>query len=341
MLMKLENVSKVFADLTVFQHLNIEVNRGDIISLVGPSGCGKSTLLRSIAGLSRVSSGKIYIDGKDMTSIKAEQRPVVLMFQQPLLFPHLTILENVTYGLKYGKNKKAKKERIERGMNLLEKVELEKLSGRYPNQLSGGQQQRVALARALIVNPSLVLLDEPFSSLDPELRTSIRTWVRDFLKREGVTAVFVTHDREEAMIMGDRIAVMKDGKFQQIGAPEEVYQHPDNEEVAEMFSEGLYVEGRFISAGKLSLRPVSRLLASDSQKAEGIIQSKFFKYGLTFYHVHIPELNQSVVIQSNSKFNDKEAVHVCYKRPSVEACDTGKKSNWRTQSQKNEQKISR
>ncbi|AOM81461.1 ABC transporter ATP-binding protein [Salisediminibacterium beveridgei] len=318
LLMELKGVSKTFGETEVFHRIDLQAEQGTIISLVGPSGCGKSTLLRSVAGLSSFSEGQLFIQGEDMTQIKAEKRPVVLMFQQPLLFPHFTILENVTYGLKYGKQKVKKDERIRRGMALLEKVELEAYADRYPNQLSGGQQQRVSLARALILNPSLVLLDEPFASLDPELRVTIRTWVRDFLKQEGVTALFVTHDREEAMIMGDQVAVMKAGKLQQVGLPEDVYQRPENKEVAEMFSEGLYVQERFLSAGELIIESVHRqsTLVPDDFVSQGRVKYCLMKYGLQFYHVELPEIRQSIVLHDKRTFHDDEQVAVFKKQRS-------------------------
>lgn len=316
LLMELNHVSKTFGETEVFQRIDLQVEQGMIISLVGPSGCGKSTLLRSIAGLSSFTEGQLLIQGEDMTHVKAEKRPVVLMFQQPLLFPHFTILENVTYGLKYGKQKVKQDERIRRGMALLEKVELEAYADRYPNQLSGGQQQRVSLARALILNPALVLLDEPFASLDPELRVTIRTWVRDCLKQEGVTALFVTHDREEAMIMGDKVAVMKHGTLQQVGVPEEVYEHPENKEVAEMFSEGLYVQDAFIPAGHLVMESSHRegVLDRSGFVAIGRVKYRLMKYGLQFYQVELPEIRQSIVLHDQRMFHDGEQVTVMLKR---------------------------
>jgi iron(III) transport system ATP-binding protein len=318
MLIKVEKLTKSYAGQTIFSDLNLEMTKGEIMSLVGPSGCGKTTFLRCIAGLSFSTSGSIYVNDVNITNSKADERAVVLMFQQPLLFPHLTILENVTYGLKYGKKKSKKQERIEKGMAILEKVELAALSERYPNQLSGGQQQRVALARALILNPNLLLLDEPFSSLDPSLRSSIRSWVRDFLKKEGVTALFVTHDREEAMMMGDRIAVMKEGIFQQIGFPKEVYQQPQSPQVAEMFSEGLVMDNYFLSPDKLTLRSKTNLKSADVEVFEAMVEYKILKYGHTFYHVYVRALEQHVVVLSNHEFQNGEQVELCYKRVSLQ-----------------------
>ena len=317
MLLKVNQLTKTYHGQHVFLDLSFEVAKGELISLVGPSGCGKSTLLRCLAGLSSSTSGTVELNGEDITNRSTEKRSIVMMFQQPLLFPHLTILQNVTYGLKYQKLKMKKSDRIERGLEILEKVEIASLAHRYPNELSGGQQQRVSLARALILNPTLLLLDEPFSSLDPTLRTSLRKWVRDFLKKEGVTALFVTHDREEAMVIGDRIAVMKDGTFQQFATPEEVYSQPENATVAELFSEGLYNKGKFIAANKLKLNAVNKTLPVDTERLAAVVEHKIMKYGYPFFQVSIPSIEQTVVIQSNQSFQENEAVNVYYKRSNV------------------------
>ncbi|WP_084034516.1 ABC transporter ATP-binding protein [Anaerobacillus alkalilacustris] len=313
MLMKVKRLTKTYHGQKVLSDLSFAVAKGELISLVGPSGCGKSTLLRCLAGLSSGTSGTIELNGEDITNRSTEKRPIVMMFQQPLLFPHLTILQNVTYGLKYQKPKVKKSERIERGLGILEKVEIASLAHRYPNEISGGQQQRVSLARALILNPALLLLDEPFSSLDPPLRTSLRKWVREFLKKEGVTALFVTHDREEAMVIGDRIAVMKDGTFQQFATPEEVYSQPENATVAGLFSEGLYNNRKFIQANKLKLTTVNKLLPADNERLSAVVEHKVMKYGYPFFRVSIPSIKQTVVIQSNQSFQENEAVDVYYK----------------------------
>jgi ABC-type Fe3+/spermidine/putrescine transport system ATPase subunit len=319
MFIKIKNLSKKISDQIIFSKLNINVEQGTIISLVGPSGCGKTTFLRCMAGLEQVTSGTIELDGVDITETKAERRPVVLMFQQPLLFPHLTILENVTYGLKYQKHKVAKKERVDRGLAMLEKVELGTLVNRYPHQLSGGQQQRVALARALIMNPSLLLLDEPFSSLDPTLRASLRNWVRAFLKKEGVTAIFVTHDREEAMMIGDQMVVMKEGVFQQVGTAEAIYQQPANSLVAESFGEGIVLPIGFVRANKIMLSHVSKPVSSDVNVHRIKLQHKILKYGQTFYQVHISDLNQDVVVLATKLEGENESeLFLSYKQSDVQ-----------------------
>ncbi|RSK29066.1 ABC transporter ATP-binding protein [Bacillus sp. HMF5848] len=309
---KISNLTKTLSNQTIFTNLNMSVSQGDIISLVGPSGCGKTTFLRSIAGLEQVTGGQLLLEGQDITYTKTEKRPIVLMFQQPLLFPHMTILQNITFGLKYQKHRLPKRERLASGLRMLEKIGLSDYGSRYPHQLSGGQQQRVALARALVMNPALLLLDEPFSSLDPNLRSALRTWVRDFLKKEGVTAIFVTHDREEAMSIGDQVVVMKDGMFQQIGAPNTVYQQPVNREVAALFSEGLIIEKGFIAANKISLSQKGLNKNASSHIHGACVEEKFLKYGQMFYKVHLKEIDQRVVIMSQDEFTEGSKVFVIY-----------------------------
>ncbi len=318
MFIKIQGLSKEYAGQQVFSSLNLEMEKGSILSLVGPSGCGKSTFLRCLAGLEEETAGTFTVDGRDITAASTEKRPVVMMFQQPLLFPHLTVIENVTYGLKYGKRRARKKERIERGMEMLKKVELGPLAKRYPNQLSGGQQQRVALARALIMNPSLLLLDEPFSSLDPMLRFSLRQWVRNVLKSEGVTAIFVTHDREEAMTMGDRIAVMNEGAFQQVGLPEEVCRQPASSVVAEMFAEGLKLETGFVPADQLALSDEEITGTSGRRAYQARVENRLFKFGQPFYHIRVDQLNQEVMVHSKQEFIPGSIVYIIFKNSDVQ-----------------------
>ncbi|WP_070119613.1 ABC transporter ATP-binding protein [Bacillus marinisedimentorum] len=318
MFVKIKGLTKKYSHQPVFSSLDLEIAKGSIISLVGPSGCGKSTFLRCLAGLEEATSGSISLDGKDITGVSTEKRPVVMMFQQPLLFPHMNVLENVTYGLKHGKNRALKKERMTRGMAMLEKVELAELAKRYPSQLSGGQQQRVALARALIMNPSLLLLDEPFSSLDPTLRISLRQWVRNVLKEEGVTALFVTHDREEAMTMGDRIAIMSEGAFQQVGLPEEVCRQPASSVVAEMFAEGLKLETGFVPADQLVLSDDEATGTAGRRAYPARVENRIFKFGQPFYHIIVNQLNQEVMVHSKQEFDTGSNVYITFKNSDVQ-----------------------
>lgn len=246
--LQVKNVSKTFDENRIFTELSFSLKKGEILSLAGPSGTGKSTLLRCIAGLDYFSHGEVMIEGADLLNKPVKHRPVGMVFQQALLFPHMTLLENVAYGKKITDGKK---QAYEMARDYLKEVGLDQQINQYPHELSGGQQQRAALVRAMLLKPKLLLLDEPFSSLDPGLRKDLREWVRAFLKKEDMTSIFVTHDKEEAMLLGDRTAVMAEGRIQQIGHPEELYHSPQNALVASLYSDVIVLDKtRFCPAEK-------------------------------------------------------------------------------------------
>ena len=219
-----ENVSKNFGSFKALDKIDLEIKKGSLVSLLGPSGSGKSTLLRAIAGLEPPDSGKIWISGKDVTYKSVQDRQIGFVFQHYALFKHLTIRENIAFGLKIRKaSQNRTKARVE---ELLELIQLAGLGNRYPSQLSGGQRQRVALARALAVEPQVLLLDEPFGALDAKVRKELRTWLRRLHDEVGVTAVLVTHDQEEAMEVSDEIVVMNKGRIEQVGSAAEIYDRP-------------------------------------------------------------------------------------------------------------------
>ncbi len=219
-----ENVSKQFGSFKAVDQVNLEINTGSLVALLGPSGSGKSTLLRLIAGLEMPDSGKIWLTGKEATKQSVQERNIGFVFQHYALFKHMTVRQNIAFGLEIRKTTKAKvKARVE---ELLELVQLSGLGGRYPSQLSGGQRQRVALARALAVQPQVLLLDEPFGALDAKVRKDLRAWLRRLHDEVHVTTVFVTHDQEEAMEVADEIVVMNKGQVEQVGTPAEIYDHP-------------------------------------------------------------------------------------------------------------------
>ncbi|MDG4650169.1 ABC transporter ATP-binding protein [Roseibacterium sp. SDUM158017] len=224
-------VSKRFGAVTVLKDCSLDVAEGEIVTLLGASGCGKTTLLRCIAGFWDAERGSIEIDGQDMGALPVNRRPVGVVFQSYALFPHLTVASNVGYGLRMRGVPRA--EIDARVAEVLATVSLSDFADRYPAQLSGGQQQRVAVARVLVLQPRVLLLDEPFSALDAKLRGTMQVELRQLIKRLGLTAIFVTHDQDEALTMSDRIAVMRDGRIEQVAAPDTVFDHPATAYVAD------------------------------------------------------------------------------------------------------------
>jgi spermidine/putrescine ABC transporter ATP-binding subunit len=231
MQIQLKDVVKRFGALEAVSHISLEIQDGELFTLLGPSGCGKTTILRLIAGFHKPDHGAIYFGNKEVSSVPSYQRNIGMVFQNYALWPHMTIFENVAYGLKI--RKQPKKEIPERVLAALATVNLTGLEKRYPGQLSGGQQQRVALARALVLNPDVLLLDEPLSNLDAKIRLQVRAEIRKLQQALAITSIYVTHDQEEALTISDRIAVLDRGKLQQIGKPKDLYERPENPFVAE------------------------------------------------------------------------------------------------------------
>ncbi|WP_251308168.1 ABC transporter ATP-binding protein [Halomonas sp. NCCP-2165] len=229
--MEIRRVSKRFDEVLAVDDVNLTIRRGEIFALLGGSGSGKSTLLRMLAGFEKPSEGQILLEGQDISRTPPYERPINMMFQSYALFPHMTVAENIAFGLKQDKLPKA--EIRERVAEMLKLVHMEGYAKRKPHQLSGGQRQRVALARSLAKRPSLLLLDEPMGALDKKLRTEMQLEVVEILERVGVTCIMVTHDQEEAMTMADRVAIMSDGWIVQVGSPMDVYESPANRMVAE------------------------------------------------------------------------------------------------------------
>lgn len=230
-----ENVKKTFGAFTAIPNLSLRIEPGTLVTLLGPSGCGKTTTLRMLAGLEHPSSGRISIAGKDVTMLPANERDVSMVFQSYALFPHMNSLDNVAYGLESsGMKRKEARERAEEGLQL---VGLGGMGKRLPAELSGGQQQRVAVARALVLEPQVLLLDEPLSNLDARLRRRVRTEIRELQQRLGFTAVYVTHDQDEALAVSDRIIVMKEGEIAQQGTPRDLYETPASAFIADFMGE--------------------------------------------------------------------------------------------------------
>lgn len=238
---EMHNVTKRFGDFVAVDNISVEIRDGEFFSLLGPSGCGKTTCLRMIAGFELPSEGQIKIHGKLMGDTPPHKRPVNTVFQNYALFPHMTVYENVAFGLEM---KKVRRSEIRsRVLEALEMVRLPQLADRKPRQLSGGQQQRIALARALVNRPEVLLLDEPLSALDLKLRKAMQFELKELQRQVGITFIFVTHDQEEAITMSDRIAVMNEGLVQQVGDPLEIYERPTNRFVADFIGETNFLDG--------------------------------------------------------------------------------------------------
>nr|WP_245576063.1 ABC transporter ATP-binding protein [Haloplanus natans] len=257
--LELDDVSKSYGVERVIEDLSLSIHEGEILTLLGPSGCGKTTTLRLIAGLERPNGGEVALNGTPVSSsdrfVEPEDRGIGVVFQEFALFPHLTAAENVAFGLEAW-DADAREQRVD---ELLDLVGLEAQGDSYPDELSGGQQQRVALARSLAPEPEVLLLDEPFSNLDVDLRVKMREEVRRILKETGVTAISVTHDQEEAMSISDRVAVMNDGRIEQVGDPEQVFQQPESRFVAGFLGHASFLPG-YVHGGEVTtgLGPIPR-----------------------------------------------------------------------------------
>src|SRR5574341_337171 len=253
MYLTLEHLTKNFpargrgGEVTAVNCVSLQIEKGQFVTLLGPSGCGKTTTLRLIAGFEFPTSGKIILDGKELNDVPPNRRDMARVFQSYAIFPHLSVYENIAYGLKIKKLSPSEiKRKIDEVMRL---TALTGLENRAPNQISGGQQQRVALARALVVEPKVLLFDEPLSNLDAKLREEMRFEIRDLQRRLGITAIYVTHDQEEALVMSDKIAVMNNGRLVQWGTPEDVYERPRSKFVAEFIGLSDFLAARIESIG--------------------------------------------------------------------------------------------
>lgn len=250
--LRLNHVSKQYGDLRVVQDFNLNVYKGEFVSLLGPSGCGKTTTLQMIAGFAEVTEGSIELDGKDITRAKANARGLGIVFQTYALFPHMTVRENVEFGLEMRKCPAA--ERRERALQTLALVHLDKHIDRYPRELSGGQRQRVALARALVIKPPVLLLDEPLSNLDAKLREEMQFELREIQRKVGTTTIMVTHDQAEAMSISDRVVVMEAGRITQVDTPLAVYEHPRNAFISTFVGKANLLHAAVVSGADGELR---------------------------------------------------------------------------------------
>ncbi len=289
---RLEHISKIYQDpktgkdFYAVKDTNLTIEPGSFVTLLGPSGCGKTTTLRMIAGFESPDEGEIYLGDEAINELTPNKRDTAMVFQSYALLPHYNVFDNVAYGLKLRKVPAAEiKERV---MHILDLVELEGMEGRMTNQLSGGQQQRVALARALVIEPGVLLFDEPLSNLDAKLRVSMRTEIRRIQQEVGITAIYVTHDQSEAMALSDNIIIMSNGNVEQMGSPEEIYYHPKNRFVADFIGEANFLPGELMNQpGKtIVLRPETGRLADEGQIDAKVILSCFMG-SYQNYHVMV------------------------------------------------------
>jgi putative spermidine/putrescine transport system ATP-binding protein len=266
----LKSLNKTFGNVTAVSNLDLEIPHGEFFSMLGPSGSGKTTVLRIIAGFETATSGKVFLEGADVTELAPFDRDVNTVFQDYALFPHMTIQLNVEYGLRARKMPKAERSKL--ASEAIESVKLTHLADRLPHQLSGGQRQRIALARALVLRPKVLLLDEPLGALDKQLREEMQVELKRIQREAGITFIFVTHDQEEAMRMSDRIAVFNHGKIEQIGTPREVYENPSSAFVASFLGvsnliSGLPAKDLFGSEHMVNVRPERIKLQKDGSKS--------------------------------------------------------------------------
>jgi putative spermidine/putrescine transport system ATP-binding protein len=341
---EIKNLSHFYGSKAALHDVCLEAQKREVLALLGPSGSGKSTLLAVIAGIVKSSKGKIVLDGRDLLSLPPESRGLGMVFQDFALWPHMTVIDNVGFPLRVRKIPPAETQR--RAEEALQRVGLGGFESRRPHQLSGGQQQRVALARAVVAETQLLLLDEPLSALDPATRSSVRSELRDILRKLDLTTIIVTHDREEAFELADRIAVLVDGKIQQHAKPEEVYEHPRNLTVANFMGVNL-LTARILSDGsaelnnethsrlklpravtegpaQLSVVPEKTLVVDNPSAETNVVQAqllrKLYRGGEYRLQVRIGEQEKAQVIEARSKVNPRteslfvhlptEAIHV-------------------------------
>lgn len=332
----IKNLEKSFGKGKVLENIDFEVEDGKVVSLLGPSGCGKTTTLKMIAGLLQPDEGAVFIGDQNIMKWPPEKRGTVIVFQDHLLFPHLNVEQNIGFGLKMAKQpKKEIKEKVE---EMLDLVKLKGTNRKYPHELSGGQQQRIALARALAVSPKVLLLDEPFSNLDPKLRQEIRELTFEIQRNLGITTILVTHDKEEALMSSDKIAFMQDGQIKQFGTPEELYQRPNSIEVAHFLGEKNFIPGRIqngrfqsdivsiqtarsdVNHARLMIKPEDiGIFPVGTKDLEGTIKSRKYAGERVYYTVDVFGIELKITSQSASFYNigDKVSLEVNISDPII------------------------
>ena len=324
--MHIQNICKSFGDHEVLKQVNIEIQKGEFFTLLGSSGCGKTTLLRCIAGFEKPTSGTIRFGDRDVGLLNPWEKDVGFVFQNYALWPHKTVFENIAYGLKLRKKSKAEIDEMVRWA--VDLIDLPDVESRYPNQLSGGQQQRIAIARALVIEPQVLLLDEPLSNLDAKLRIKMRQDIKNLQKKLGITTVYVTHDQEEALEISDHIAVFSEGVVQQIGSPEEIYEDPQNRFVANFVGKSNFVDGTASADGfrtlggtdipynvpasvrgacVLSFRPESAVLSEGPNAIQGEIVDSFYR-GTGYQYIVQLDAGCRVAVEHAGKLHTGDTV---------------------------------
>ncbi|AIY84052.1 ABC transporter family protein [Clostridium baratii str. Sullivan] len=294
--LNLKNINKYFGKFHVLKDINISIKKGEFICLLGPSGCGKTSLLRIIAGLERENSGTISLENNDITNLSTRERNVGIVFQSYALFPNMTGEENITFGLK---NKKLQDNKIKEILNETVKlVQLEGIAKKYPSEMSGGQMQRIALARAIAMEPNILLLDEPLSALDAKVRSKLRYEIKELQKKLKITTIMVTHDQEEALSMGDRIVVMNNGKIEQIGTPEEIYNNPSNSFVADFIGTTNIIK---LDGKEIMVRPEDLTLLKSKESNLTNYRVKNIEFRGNSYRVTLNDKNNSILVDVVAK----------------------------------------
>ncbi|MGU9537627.1 ABC transporter ATP-binding protein [Clostridium tepidum] len=297
MYLKISNLVKVFNNVKVVDNINLELEKGKLLCLLGPSGCGKTTTLKIIGGFLKQDNGSIFIENENISKLSPENRPISTVFQSYALFPHMNVIENIIYGLKF--KGYSKKEALKKGEEYLEIIGLSEFKNKKISQLSGGQQQRVALARSLILNPKVLLLDEPLSNLDAKLRIKMRKEIKELQSKFDMTMIFVTHDQEEALSIADYLAVMNEGKLIQVGTPEEIYNNPKNEFVASFIGN----INKINVNNKIELiRPEQISINKNHGNKKGRIKHKQFLGSYVNYFVETKD--QTIMVQDSSNKNE-------------------------------------
>lgn len=318
-----KNIDKYYGDNHVLRGINLEIKKGDFVTLLGPSGCGKSTLLRCLAGLEQISGGQITLDGEDITDKDPKDRNIGMVFQQYSLFPNMTVEENLSFGLKLQKLQASEISR--RVKDAIDMVELKGKEKEYPGNLSGGQQQRVALARGIVMQPKVLLLDEPLSAIDAKLRKSLQTSIRRIHKELGLTSVFVTHDQDEAMVMSDVIHLFHDGKIEQSGTPVEVYTKPVTSFAAGFIGNYNILDSRAMERitgqkwkeGQIAIRPETFFLSqnpitTEDYRMQGVITDSVARGNVLRYTININdvEIYADVLFRSISMYNIGDKLNI-------------------------------